>query len=80
MPVLKNDKISNAFLNLKFNSTRTKIKGEIQDTTPAVVAVAIVFFFNRRITEMDSEAQNQNDSGKMDGRKEGRKVTRLGWL
>ena len=43
MPVLKNDKISNAFLNLKFNSTRTKIKGEIQDTAPVVVAVAIVF-------------------------------------
>jgi hypothetical protein len=69
---LKNGQISDTFLNLEVNSTRIKIKGEIQDKIPAVVAVAIVFFFNRRITEMDSVAQNQNDSGKMDGRKEGR--------
>ena len=44
VPVLKNDKISDAFLNLKFNSTRIKIRFEIQDKISAVVAVAIVYF------------------------------------
>ena len=39
----KDKEILDAFLNLKFNSTRIKIRFEIQDNVSAVVAVAIVY-------------------------------------